>query len=547
IISVGGQTFTVNQEAACSFAINPSSANFLAAGGNGSFNLTVLTGAGCAWTAISNQPWLITTSSGVGDGTINYSVAENTTLSSRTGTITVGGQVFTVNQEPVVCTYSINPTTAEIPAIGGAFSFTLSTNNSACPWTAVSNSPFIKTSSSGNGNGTINYTVAENTTTQRRSGTITVAGQTFTVNQEAACSFAINPTKANVKSAGGNGSFSLTVLTGSGCSWTAVSNSPFITTSSSGTGTGIVNYTVAENTAISSRSGTITVAGLTFTVNQDAPATCSGNPNPSNTLNVINYGQSYLSTLSNSSCEANTLFNDLYTFAGTEGDRIIITVDAAFFPGLELIGPRGNTIQFANGADRSRNIRLPESGPFFTLPETGNYTLRVSSNFFGGAGDYTLSIYNFPPSASCTYSFSTPRTFVPSGGGVFSVYVLTQPGCPPIATADIGVTDGNAIQILANIDGLIFFRVLPNTSSSERQVSIVMNGFTTITHTIVQYGNRPPSNDFFANAQQLPSVGLSNAPVKDSLRNASANSPAEGPVNGYNTGATAEANETAHA
>jgi hypothetical protein len=54
----------------------------------------------------------------------------------------------------------------------------------SCPWTAVSNSPFltILSGSSGSGNGAVNYSVAANPGPQR-TGTMTVAGLTFTVNQ----------------------------------------------------------------------------------------------------------------------------------------------------------------------------------------------------------------------------------------------------------------------------------------------------------------------------------------------------------------------------
>ena len=53
-----------------------------------------------------------------------------------------------------------------------------------CNWTAVSNASWITITSpaSGNGNGTVTYSVARTTT--RRSGTMTIAGRTFTVTQK---------------------------------------------------------------------------------------------------------------------------------------------------------------------------------------------------------------------------------------------------------------------------------------------------------------------------------------------------------------------------
>jgi len=59
---------------------------------------------GCSWTAVSNNPeWIIITSgsSGIGNGRVNYEVAANTSTTSRTGTMTIAGETFTVTQEGV--------------------------------------------------------------------------------------------------------------------------------------------------------------------------------------------------------------------------------------------------------------------------------------------------------------------------------------------------------------------------------------------------------------------------------------------------------------
>jgi len=82
------------------------------------------------------------------------------------------------------------------------------------------------------------------------------------------CTYSINPTSASIAAGGGTGS--VTVTAGAGCAWTAVSNATFITVTSgaSGSGNGSVGYSVAANTGSSSRNGTITIAGQTFTVTQ---------------------------------------------------------------------------------------------------------------------------------------------------------------------------------------------------------------------------------------------------------------------------------------
>jgi hypothetical protein len=83
------------------------------------------------------------------------------------------------------------------------------------------------------------------------------------------CTYSILPTSQSFSSSGGTGSVSVTAP--SECSWTATSNDGWITiiSGSSGSGDGAVDYSVSSNSSISSRTGTMTIAGLTFTVTQD--------------------------------------------------------------------------------------------------------------------------------------------------------------------------------------------------------------------------------------------------------------------------------------
>jgi hypothetical protein len=83
----------------CTYALSASSQSFPNTGGSGSINITA--GGGCAWTVSNNTPWALVFSvgqDGPGNGSINFSVTENDTNSARSGTITVAGQTFTINQ-----------------------------------------------------------------------------------------------------------------------------------------------------------------------------------------------------------------------------------------------------------------------------------------------------------------------------------------------------------------------------------------------------------------------------------------------------------------
>jgi outer membrane protein assembly factor BamB len=83
----------------CVTSLTPTSQNFTGTGGPGSFNVTAP--GGCNWTAVSNDSFITITSgsNGSGNGTVNFSVASNIGP-ARSATIVVGGQVFTVTQNP---------------------------------------------------------------------------------------------------------------------------------------------------------------------------------------------------------------------------------------------------------------------------------------------------------------------------------------------------------------------------------------------------------------------------------------------------------------
>lgn len=258
---------------ACAYAINAASQAIAAGGGPGS-PVTVTTSASCPWSATSNAAWLAVASgaSGTGNGSVEFSGTPNTTGAPRNGTITIAGHTFTVSQ--VACTYAIGATSQALAAGGGTGSPVTVTATERCPWTATSNASWLAVTSgaSGTSNGSTEFTGTPNTTGAARNGTLTIAGQTFTVSQ-IACTYAINPT-GYVMAAGGGPGIPVTVTATERCPWTATSSDPTwlrVTSGASGTGNGSVDYNATLN-GTTARSGTLTIAGQTFTVSQNAAA-----------------------------------------------------------------------------------------------------------------------------------------------------------------------------------------------------------------------------------------------------------------------------------
>ena len=278
-LTIAGNTFTVTQTGAgaCTFVLSATEASPTAAGGASTVGVTAA--HGCAWTAASNDGFITITSgsSGSGNGTVHYDVAANSSTNPVTGTMTIAGQTFTVNQAGAAaageCTFTLNATTVTLTAKGGKKTVSVKAVGTDCVWTAVSNDSFITITTGSNvtGNGKVEFTVPGNTNVTALSGTLTIAGQTVTVNQAVGgCTFKLSPKSGKLKSTGGAKTVKVTPNF-SDCAWTAVSNSGFITITSGSTnilGRGTVSYNVATNATSMILTGSMTVAGETYTVIQ---------------------------------------------------------------------------------------------------------------------------------------------------------------------------------------------------------------------------------------------------------------------------------------
>lgn len=128
-------TGTIVVTATCAYAISPASASVGAAAAAGTVSVT--TAAGCAWTAASNSAFVAVTSgaSGAGNGTVGYGVSANTSTGARSGTVTIAGQTFTVNQAGAACaTISLSPPTLADLTVGVPATVTLTASGGAAPY-----------------------------------------------------------------------------------------------------------------------------------------------------------------------------------------------------------------------------------------------------------------------------------------------------------------------------------------------------------------------------------------------------------------------------
>jgi hypothetical protein len=108
-------------------------------------------------------------------------------VNSRSGTLTIGGQTFTVTQSGVTGSVTLAPASYAAP-VGGAVgrSISVTANATDFAWTAASEATWLTITGggSGTGNGTVTYTVAANAGSER-TGTLRIGGRAFLVSQSA--------------------------------------------------------------------------------------------------------------------------------------------------------------------------------------------------------------------------------------------------------------------------------------------------------------------------------------------------------------------------
>lgn len=272
------------------FTLSPTGATAATSGGSGTVALTA------TWTAFSSDPtWLsVTPTSGSGNTTLTWSAAPNTGP-ARAASLTIAGQTFTVSQAGSVVTDvalasgvpvndSLSATTSQstwkyyyIDVPAGSSGLTVEAFNmtgdvdlyvklQAKPTLSLWDCrPYIggtsercQFSSPAAGRwwiGIVNYAT----------GTISYTVKA-TIATATVCTYSISPTSSSWSSDGGIGG--VTVTTTAGCAWNAVSSAPWLTCSSTGSGTGTATYLVASNTTSVARSATLTIGGQILMVTQ---------------------------------------------------------------------------------------------------------------------------------------------------------------------------------------------------------------------------------------------------------------------------------------
>jgi uncharacterized protein (TIGR03437 family) len=432
------------------------------------------------------------------------------------------------------CTFTLNPSSALVSEAGGTGSFAVVASKSGCAWSASSSASWLTITfgQTGSGNGSVGYRADANTVYTPRTGTISVAGNVFSVTQDALpCPASyFTPTSQAVPPAGGAFSISIT----SPCGWNAAADASWITLSAnSGSSSGILSYTVAADNTGASRSGTIDINGSNYTVLQSG-LNCTYTVTPLSVNVGPAGGQNQISVqVSDSSC--------LWAVQNTASWISNITIGGKAGSTASGNAVVGYTVT-ANNSQQSRNATLSVADQEVMITQTGNVcTFTVSPTsadvpYTANASSFgvTTSLANCPWTATTTaswislisgasgnatgtvgYAVETNTATQPRSGTISvstTPFSLTQDACsaraslapqsqtvPPaggnfnvaVSTVCAWTASTNASWIALNAgsgttgNGSLSYTVAPNNTASPRSGTIQINSQT---FTVTQSG-----------------------------------------------------------
>ncbi|HKR15391.1 MAG TPA: Calx-beta domain-containing protein [Pyrinomonadaceae bacterium] len=494
----------------CSYSLDPTSRNFSATGASGSFNVS--TGSACSWTAVVNAP--------SGDESLSFTNAMSSRQQDKVDVRPVmagepANDVF-LNSTPV--TINDRSTDAGPPGLGSLYPSTINVSGMTGTITVVQaalnglshtfpddvdvllvgpgGQSVMLMSDVGGGDdiSAVNLIFEQTASSQLPDSTLVTSGtfrptnNTGNTTQEpggvdnfpspgpgqgaySSSLSVFNGTSPNgtwrlyvvdderVDSGNIATGWALGILTSGGqTAWITV------TSGSSGTGNGTVNYSVASNTGASQRTGTITVNGQVHTVTQ---AGTGGGGCP---VTSIGMGQTLNGSLASSDCvlSGTTRYVDVYSFSGVQGQQISASMNSsAFDTYLFLANSANQVLTEDNNSGPGSNSRVPGSG-FFTLPANGTYFLWTSSATNDQTGAYSISL------SECAFSISSSGTTVGPGNGGGSFLMDTSSGCNWSASSDS--TSWLTTSSNGSGDGTVSYNFIANPTTSSRTGRITVGG-----------------------------------------------------------------------
>ncbi|WP_027183630.1 M6 family metalloprotease domain-containing protein [Desulfovibrio inopinatus] len=242
------------------------------------------------------------------------------------------------------------------------------------------------------------------------------------------CSYTLTPTASEISAE--SRVHGLSLYTSGGCEWTARSNAPWmtITSASSGTGTATILFYVDENTSTTPRSGTLTIADMTYTLTQQG-VSCEYTISPTASEISAEYRVQGLSLYTNDACSWTAQSNDSWmtitsATSGTGTSTILFHVDQNTSP-----DPRSGTLTI--------------QGIQYTLTQEGAPTYTITAS--AGSGG------SISPNGKVAVIQSTDQTFTitPDNGMLIRDVLVDSQSVGDLSSYTFtGVTADHSIEAL---------------------------------------------------------------------------------------------------
>lgn len=254
------------------------------AGGNTTATLSIQASNNCEWVVSSNDSWIRSISPTKGRGSQNVTLTVTVNPSStgeRTALVnvrTISGSIsrdVTVTQSPSAESLELSMNTMTFTYSASSQEVTVTSN---AHWTISGTASWLSMNKTeGDGNGSVNISVEENTTDTERSMVLTFKGESgvekqLTVKQSGhSTDFTVSPTNINASALASTVQFSI----GGDARWNLQSSEDWAMPDVSfGEGNKTVSVVLKDNTIENTRKAVITISSsskkVEVTINQDA-------------------------------------------------------------------------------------------------------------------------------------------------------------------------------------------------------------------------------------------------------------------------------------
>lgn len=293
---------------------------------------------------------------------------------------------------------------------------------------------------------------------------------TFAADAAAPCSTMVVPT--SIFAEPGRTTVAAAVTAANQCpAWTIANSTDWITTpGGENAGARAVRFTVNANDSGRTRSANVNIAGRLVAVHQNIP--CPQNLLSPGTLTAM---------LSLDDCFAipNSLsLGKHFSFDAQQGQRVSFLLGSdAFDSFLELRAPDGRTLVTDDDGGGALNSRIPARAGFYTLPQSGRFTLIARSLGTRAAGAFTLTMELADPAALT--------------GGVPRVTNFT--GCPARGEGTLG-PDSSRLSRRGDLYPSDFF-TFPGRAGQEVTLHLEAQGFDGVLYLISPSGRLASSSE----------------------------------------------------